>query len=210
MAAAAVDVTPCVVDNSSFFGTGEGECEYLTSNRWPTKSNQSGHGTTNWPRWGKQLRKDKGRTVMAGVEVRDLVAPHPLEGQRGLFATRAFQAFDIIGEYIGVVDGDVGGSGDYLACLERDEPDYLALGLDAEKAGNEARFINHYEGILEPSTGAPTTPNLKMSGAYVDTLPRVMLIVKRDIAAGDELLLDYGKGYTNSHFSKDPEGIRAK
>lgn len=140
---------------------------------------------------------------MAGVEVRVLVAPHPLEGQRGLFATRAFEAFDVLGEYVGVVDGDAGGHGEYLACLERDQPNHLALGLDAESAGNEARFINHFEGLFSPTTGTAMTANLKMSGAYVDTLPRIMLIVKRDIAAGEELILDYGKGYTDAHFCKD-------
>ena len=39
-----------------------------------------------------------------------------------------------------------------------------------------------------------------MRTAYVDTLPRVMLIVKCEVVIGDEILLDYGKEYTDAYF----------
>jgi hypothetical protein len=47
---------------------------------------------------------------MYGVEIRELPEDHPLRslGQHGLYSTKVFEPFDIIGEYVGeVVDNQV-------------------------------------------------------------------------------------------------------
>ena len=53
---------------------------------------------------GKGVKKsDVKREGIHGVEVRDLPPGHMLAGEQGLFATKRFEQFNIIGEYTGVV-----------------------------------------------------------------------------------------------------------
>ena len=71
--------------------------------------------------WPKQVKKVHGercrRHSIHGVEIRDLPRGHLLHGEQGLFATKKFQQFDIVGEYNGkVVLPSIGGH--YVACLE--------------------------------------------------------------------------------------------
>lgn len=79
------------------------------------------------------------------MQVRDLQVPvtHPCHGQQGLFATRAFKTYEVVGEYTGrVVSKEKGGH--YVAVLENKDYDE-SLGVDAEFAGNEMRAINAYQ-----------------------------------------------------------------
>jgi len=48
----------------------------------------------------KQMKASSRRKHLRGVEVRDLPEQHFLHGQQGLFATKRFYQFDIIGEYV--------------------------------------------------------------------------------------------------------------
>jgi hypothetical protein len=43
-------------------------------------------------------------------------------------------------------------------------------GVDARDMGNETRMINHFRGIAE-------APNCKMITAYVNELPKIMIVV---------------------------------
>ena len=96
-------------------------------------------------------------SVIPGIEVKDLPESHVLHGEQGLFATRHFKEFDVIGSYCGMyVGSDARGwpsrndvrSGHYLAKLEVDDYKYLeSLGINAEETGNELRFINSYINI---------------------------------------------------------------
>lgn len=127
---------------------------------------------------------------MSGVQIQRLVNPHPLAGQLGLFAATSFQKYDIVGEYCGqVYDGDDGG--EYATFLESREDRY-ALGVDAQREGNECRFINHYQGI------APEA-NVVMKVAYVEELPRVMIVCTKDIKRNEELLLQYSDDYVDAY-----------
>mmetsp|Transcript_12373 Transcript_12373/g.18769 ORF Transcript_12373/g.18769 Transcript_12373/m.18769 type:complete len:231 (+) Transcript_12373:115-807(+) len=158
------------------------------------KHNGGKVGYTSHNMWGKtitQERKEKTRRSHAyGVEIRDLPADHVLCGEQGLFATKRFERFDVIGEYTGrIVDSDVGGH--YVACLEDVSYDE-SLGVDAADIGNELRCINAYQGIGEKA-------NAKMRTAYINSFPHVIIICTEDIEIGEEILLDYGEAYTNMY-----------
>jgi len=148
--------------------------------------------TDTWPRSrrGRELKKRAARPYMHGVEIRRLEVPHPLSGQVGLFAARNFLQFDILGEYCGEVF-DTEGGGEYATYLE-DKSNKYALGVDAASEGNECRCINHYTGIAEG-------PNVIMKIAYVEELPRVMVVCTRDINVGEEFLFKYSDEYVQEY-----------
>lgn len=56
--------------------------------------------------------------------------------------------------------------------------------IDAEKAGNHTRFINH-----------SATPNLETASLYCDGLFHVIVYANREIPAGTQLCYDYGENY---------------
>ncbi|KAI2499583.1 hypothetical protein MHU86_3379 [Fragilaria crotonensis] len=148
----------------------------ITSNMWPRK------GT------GKEMRKGAYRSSIHGVEMRQLDESHLLAGQTGLFAATCFVQCDIVGEYCGEVVPSMHGR-EYKAVLEENAT--FPLGVDSQRYGNECRAINHYENIA-------ALPNVVMKTCYVDQLPRLMIVCKRDIAIGEEFLLDYGDAYVNA------------
>lgn len=134
-----------------------------------------------------------------GVEVRDLPPNHKLHGEQGLFATRKFSQFDIIGEYTGrVVDKEC--YGHYVACLEDSNEHDESVGIDAEQVGNEMRFINSYLNIA-------FSPNVAMRTVYIDTHPRIIIVCIADIDIDDELLLDYGKAYNEAYLGGGPRNV---
>ena len=152
--------------------------------------------------WPKQVKKVHGercrRHSIHGVEIRDLPRGHLLHGEQGLFATKKFQQFDIVGEYNGkVVLPSIGGH--YVACLEDGVTHEESLGLDAADMGSEMRYINSYLNI-------EFSPNVAMKTVYIDTYPRIIIIVvAMTIEPGDELLLDYGDNYTQAFFTPSDE-----
>lgn len=170
--------------NASYFDNPESNfplVKHITSNTWPRSS------------FGRKLKKKAARPWMHNVEVKELQPPHPLAGQLGLFAAVPVKQFDIVGEYCGeVFDEDDGG--EYATYLENREDKY-ALGVDAQREGNESRFINHYQGIASEQDG----PNVVMKITYVEELPRVMIVCKRDINVGEELLLQYSDEYVQAY-----------
>ncbi len=101
-----------------------------------------------------------------------------------------------MGEYTGlVVDHTV--TGPFVASIE-DEREVvitdstLNIGIDAGRCGNEIRYINSYLGVA-------CNPNVCMRTSFVNTYPHIVIVCLRDIAAGDELLLDYGEAYNNAY-----------
>merc|ERR1712194_788813 len=109
-----------------------------------------------------------------------------------MFAAENFEMFDILGEYTGEVFEGEGGS-EYATYLE-DRKKRYALGVDATREGNECRFINHFTNIAEE-------PNVVMKIAYVDELPRVLVVCKKNIAVGEEILFKYSDEFVEEYFS---------
>ena len=154
--------------------------KYISTNTWPRSSQ------------GRKIKKRSARPFIHGVEIRILEETHPLSGQCGLFAIQPFEQFDIVGEYCGeVYEGDDGS--EYATYLEDRNKKY-ALGVDATREGNEMRFANHFTGIADE-------PNIIMKIAYVEELPRVMVVCKKDIAIGEEFLFKYSDGFVEEYFS---------
>jgi hypothetical protein len=168
--------------NAAYFDTNESTAKHSTSNRWPRSS------------LGRKLRKQAARPYLSGVEIRLLDAPHPLAGEAGLFAAQPFESFDIVGEYCGVVyDNEWGGI--YATYLEHRDNKY-ALVVDARVQGNECRFINHFQGISKE-------PNVVMKVAYVEELPRVMIVCLRAINVGEEFTLRYSDEYVDEYITAE-------
>ena len=140
--------------------------EYFISNDWSNI-------------WGYKKRK-----TTEGVEVRVLPKGHILAGQKGLFATKVFSQYDIIGEYTGIIReySETTQNNRYLFTLIDD------LVIDAKDHGNELRFVNSHINIS-------SEPNLQPSTCYIDGYPRVFYICIRDIEPGEEMLIDYGDDY---------------
>jgi hypothetical protein len=149
-----------------------------------------------WNSMPKEIVEGTKRDHIHGVEIRQLPKGHPLAGEYGLFATRKFSKYDIIGEYVGKIVGkNVGGH--YVAVLE--DKDYNeSLGIDAETTGNEMRFINSFLNV-------DFKANVIMKTAYVNMTPHIMIVCKEDIDIGDELLLDYGDEYNKAYLTPKPE-----
>jgi hypothetical protein len=120
--------------------------------------------------------------MLHGVEIRTLDKSHVLSGETGLFASLPFRQFDIVGEYCGVVKGDVDNGGEYAAHLQQ------TMSVNAQEYGNETRSINHFENIAKDA-------NVIMKICHVEELPRVLIVCKVDIAVGEEFLLNYGDEY---------------
>jgi hypothetical protein len=146
-------------------------------------------------KWSKRITKQKKQSCrrhhIDGVEVRDLDKNHLLYGQQGLFATKFFKKFDILGEYVGEIV-DINISGEYVASLEDKD---ISFGVDAGNCGNEMRFINCNFGIREE-------PNVKMQRVYIDTYPHILIICLEDININEEFLLYYGKEYIDEFILK--------
>lgn len=145
-----------------------------------------------WNHVPESIRSEMCKYFIPGVEVRDLPLDHFLgkNGEQGLFAARKFFKYDILGEYTGiVVPREV--CGHYVAALE-DKPPVESLGVDAQKAGNELRYINSYINI-------DFGPNVVMKTCIVNKEPRILIICTTDILPGDEFLLDYGVFYNEAY-----------
>ena len=125
----------------------------------------------------KNLKKD----IICGVKVEKINDPsNILYNQFGLFATKKFNEYDIIGQYTGkLVSPDK--EGKYVSASED-------CCIDAINMGNELRFINDYRNISLSS-------NVIIKTTYIDKKPRVLFVVTKKIEPGEQLLTDYGEGY---------------
>lgn len=148
--------------------------------------------SNKWQGIDKAKVENAKRHKVHGVEIRRLPKGHPLAGEFGLFAAKRFSKFDIVGEYTGkIVANNIGGH--YVAVLE-DKAYDDSLGIDAQKTGNEMRFINSYLNV-------DFEANVVMKTVYVNTFPHIVIVCKKDIEVGDELLLDYGEEYTKAYLT---------
>lgn len=113
---------------------------------------------------------------------------HPAQGQSGLFALKKIPANTHLLDYIGhiTIPPETSQTSDYSLSLDR----YQSVSIDAEKMGNEARFVNDFRGV----------PNVKGPNAqFVDVErgreKRIGIKSLREIGKGEELLVSYGKGF---------------
>ena len=120
--------------------------------------------------------------ILEGVEIRKIDnIEHILNGQYGLFATRDFKPFEVIGVYTGDIIRTQ--YTDKYSALLTDE-----ISISALKSGNETRFINHYYKIND-------VPNVKLVTANIFGKINKIIVTTEEIDKNSEFLLDYGTGY---------------
>jgi hypothetical protein len=134
-------------------------------------------------------------------------ASHPANGQHGLFAARNLLPGSLILLYLGLFHGvsDTDPSSSYDLNLDSE----LGIGIDAQKMGNEARFINDYRGVAD-------RPNAEFRDVWVrmskDTIERRIGVFvlsgkgrEKGIRKGDEILVSYGKGFWKGRMQQTSE-----
>merc|ERR1712062_486771 len=110
---------------------------------------------------------------------------HPAYDQYGLFAIKKLKPGSLILDYIGLVctESEVSDTSDYVLAFQD------GLSIDAEKMGNEARFINDFRGIGE-------RPNCKFDTREdKGKVCMSVYVLNRAIWPGQELSVSYGKGF---------------
>ncbi|KAK4687849.1 hypothetical protein P7C73_g2266, partial [Tremellales sp. Uapishka_1] len=146
------------------------------------------------------------------LQIKRIALPsHPANGQNGLFAKKKLAGSELLIPYLGVIhfslqteDGSVGkdehSNSDYdLSLLRLSSSDarnpfkgyHLSIGVDANKAGNAARFVNDYRGVR------PVGPNaeFKLGRGAGGELRMEIWSLKDGIGKGDEVVVSYGKGW---------------
>eukprot|EP00047_Mylnosiga_fluctuans_P020727 m.95596 g.95596 ORF g.95596 m.95596 type:complete len:383 (-) comp8607_c0_seq4:442-1590(-) len=119
-----------------------------------------------------------------GVEIRMSLRIN----EPGLFATKIFQPKDEIGFYTGeVVLPSDGSDSKYIAGMAKcpGSPD-----IDAEKFGNEMRFINDYRGLAPAANANMDTISCEKCSEWMVKVSATTVILP-----GQEILLDYGDSY---------------
>ena len=121
---------------------------------------------------------------------------HPAKGQSGLFATKKIPPNTFILFYLGEVHADAREASDYDLSLFRTQ-EGTSIGVDAQKMGNEARFINDYRGVT-------VKPNaiFKEVRTEVGELRIGIWSATTEIKKGEEVLVSYGKGWWKARADK--------
>ncbi|GKT44086.1 uncharacterized protein ColSpa_04267 [Colletotrichum spaethianum] len=120
---------------------------------------------------------------------------HPAKGQSGLFAARHLKPGTFVLPYLGTVHPEMPSESDYDLWLDRE----AEVAVDADKSGNEARFVNDYRGIAE-------RPNAEFREVWCQRFRQRCMAVwvlpegkngrgKGGIGKGEEILISYGKGF---------------
>jgi len=146
------------------------------------------------------------------VKIKPVEIPtHPAHNQQGLFAARDLRPGSFILLYIGVIHSstppsstsdDPHPSSNYDLSLDREH----GIGIDGERAGNEARFINDYRGVSEK-------PNAEFKevwderrgerGMGVWVWPEGRSGKGKGIRKGEEILVSYGRGFWGARRQDD-------
>jgi len=145
------------------------------------------------------------------------ISTHPANGQAGLFAARALPAGSLILPYYGIVH-----SAAPPHSLEHEKSDYdlwldreAEVAVDADKAGNEARFVNDYRGVRDKPNAEfreVWDPRLGQKGMAVFVLPTGKSAAAKGkgkgeggIAKGEEICVSYGKGFWGKRKAEEEE-----
>ena len=135
-------------------------------------------------------------------QIKKILNPHhPAYGEYGLFASQTLVPDSLVLNYVGCVDlySKANDSSNYSMNYIRGIHGLPDLVIDAEKMGNESRFINDSRGISDK-------PNAKFE-LYKDKSSRTVQVgvwvLKNKISKGEEILVSYGKGFWNHRQSRE-------
>jgi hypothetical protein len=149
------------------------------------------------------------------VRITTITSPaHPAYGQSGLFASRDLKPGKFILQYLGEIHApppslnngnpalDPHADSDYDLSLDREK----GIAIDADRKGNEARFINDYRGIAErPNAEFKEVwdGNRKERGMGVWVLGEGRRGKGRGLRKGEEILVSYGRGFWGARKSSE-------
>jgi hypothetical protein len=137
--------------------------------------------------------------------------PHPAYGQSGLFAMRDLKPGSFIIRYLGEIhissiytgsEVDPHANSDYDLSLDREH----GIGIDADRCGNEARFINDYRGIAEKPNAEFKEiwdEERKARGMGVWVLGDGKMGKGKGLRKGEEIVVSYGRGFWGARKSGD-------
>eukprot|EP00276_Gloeochaete_wittrockiana_P014327 CAMPEP_0184351316 /NCGR_PEP_ID=MMETSP1089-20130417/43546_1 /TAXON_ID=38269 ORGANISM="Gloeochaete wittrockiana, Strain SAG46.84" /NCGR_SAMPLE_ID=MMETSP1089 /ASSEMBLY_ACC=CAM_ASM_000445 /LENGTH=180 /DNA_ID=CAMNT_0026684631 /DNA_START=142 /DNA_END=681 /DNA_ORIENTATION=- len=150
---------------------------------------------TTVPKAQRLLSQSKPCSVVRIKKISD--ASHPACGQYGLFASKDLPLGTHLLTYGGFVTA--------ASCASKTSDYVLSLGadwaIDAERMGNEARFINDYRGIKDRPNclfefGKVVTAKIPTMDVFVGPIP---------IKKGEELLVTYGRSFWKARRENEGE-----
>ena len=113
----------------------------------------------------------------------------------GVFANARLKKGEMVGEYTGEVKkGDSSSKSAYIFAFMIYGNFMANYVLDAEKAGNEMRFVNHSQ-----------TPNLDFKYVFSQGQWHIIFVANRDVKVGEQLFINYGSSYWKAR--KPPEKL---
>ena len=119
-------------------------------------------------------------------------ASHPAAGQCGLFAAVPLKQGAWVIDYVGAVG--LGANEDRTSDYVCDFGEKSELALDAQRVGNEGRFVNDYR-----NTGKHANVEFRLRRDGRGELRQgIFVCAKEGVSAGEELLISYGKSYWRS------------
>jgi hypothetical protein len=139
------------------------------------------------------------------VLIKPITTPtHPAYSQNGLFAARTLPPTTLIITYVGLFHGPK--DADPTSSYDLSVDAALGISIDAQRMGNEARFINDFRGVAE-KPNAEFRDVWVRAGAEVERRVGVFVMGgkgrEKGIRKGDELLVSYGKGFWNARRHED-------
>jgi len=141
------------------------------------------------------------------------ISSHPANGQCGLFAAKDLKPGTFILQYFGEIhvspsdptpSTDQHANSNYDLSLDRD----LSIGIDADKKGNEARFINDYRGVMDKPNAEFKEiwdERRKERGMGVWVLPEGKSGKGKSVRKGEEILVSYGRGFWDARKGGESE-----
>lgn len=155
-----------------------------------------------------QIPSQATQVPYSSVKITSITTPsHPASGQSGLFATRSIKPGAFVLLYLGNFHPEAdpsAASSDYDLWLDRE----AGVAVDAQRCGNEARFVNDYRGV-------GSRPNAEFREVWSARHGQRCMAVfalpegKRDkkggvgIGKGEEILVSYGKGFWGHRFPEE-------
>jgi len=144
------------------------------------------------------------------------IPTHPANGQSGLFASKDLKPGTFILQYLGEIHAppastqetppkpDPHANSNYDLSLDREH----GISIDADKKGNEARFINDYRGVAErPNTEFKEIWDVRRGerGIGVWVLQEGKKGKGKGVRKGEEILVSYGKGFWGARIGSEQE-----
>jgi hypothetical protein len=125
------------------------------------------------------------------------VTTHPAFNQNGLFASKTLPPASLIILYLGLVHGST--DADPTSSYDLSFDAELGVGIDAQRMGNEARFINDYRGIAEKPNAEFKDVWIRKANGTIERRIGVFVLSgkgrEKGIRKGEEILVSYGKGF---------------